>query len=105
MQTRPLPERFEEASKFRHNAHKQHPLYATSNNAYGAKKPSQSELPVQWNGVRVRRGCYAHPLWLVAVQKEQLAKFPCLRSEEALCQSASLPCLPDTPLPIIYSLF
>ena len=33
-------------------ARKQHPLYQTSNNSYGARKPSQSELPQQWNGVR-----------------------------------------------------
>ena len=49
-----MPERFEDSSKFRHKAAKQHPLYGTSNSSYGARPPMQSEMPQIWNGVRVR---------------------------------------------------
>lgn len=63
-QTRPLPERFEDSSKFRHKAAKQHPLYGTSNSSYGARPPMQSEMPQIWNGVRVRT---AAPLGFAAL--------------------------------------
>ena len=27
-------------------------MFQTSNNVYGAKKPSQQEMPLKWNGIR-----------------------------------------------------
>ena len=30
----------------------QHPVYSTSNNAYGSKAPSLHELPLSWHGIR-----------------------------------------------------
>ncbi|KAK9832893.1 hypothetical protein WJX74_000961 [Apatococcus lobatus] len=35
-----------------HQPRKQHPVYSTSNNAYGSKAPSPHELPLSWHGIR-----------------------------------------------------
>ncbi|KAK9842168.1 hypothetical protein WJX84_008669 [Apatococcus fuscideae] len=35
-----------------HRARQQHPVYSTSNNAYGSKAPSLHELPLSWHGIR-----------------------------------------------------
>lgn len=35
-----------------HQARRQHPVYSTSNNAYGSKGPSPHELPLSWHGIR-----------------------------------------------------
>lgn len=47
-----LPERFSDASGFRHKPVKQHACYVTSNNVYGVKRASQQEMPLKWHGVR-----------------------------------------------------
>lgn len=52
LQTRPLPVRFEDATKFKHQPKKQHPLYQTSSNDYGQQKPNQSQFPQQWHGIQ-----------------------------------------------------
>ena len=39
-----LPLRFADASIYRHRPRTQHPVYQTSNNAYGLKKPSQQQV-------------------------------------------------------------
>ena len=46
-----VPERFSDASKFRHKSKTQHPVYRTSNNDYGRKAPAQQDMPMQWNGL------------------------------------------------------
>ena len=47
-----LPERFTDASSFRHAPIKQHACYVTSNNIYGFKQSSQQEMPMRWHGVK-----------------------------------------------------
>ena len=36
----------------KHQPKRQHPVYLTSNNAYGSKAPSLHELPLSWHGIR-----------------------------------------------------
>ena len=47
-----LPERFTDASSFRHKPISQHACYVTSNNIYGLKQASQQEMPMKWHGVK-----------------------------------------------------
>lgn len=49
---RPIPARFKNAQGWKHQPLKQHAVFQTSNNVYGAKKPSQQEMPLKWNGIR-----------------------------------------------------
>ena len=49
---RPIPVRFKNAEGWKHQPLKQHAVFQTSNNVYGAKKPSQQEMPLKWNGIR-----------------------------------------------------
>jgi len=49
---RSLPERFTNASLFRHNSKKQHACYVPNNNYYGIKQPSQQEMPMGWSGIK-----------------------------------------------------
>ena len=49
---RPIPVRFKNAEGWKHQPLKQHAVFQTSNNVYGAKKPSQQERPLKWNGIR-----------------------------------------------------
>ncbi|KXS10740.1 hypothetical protein M427DRAFT_88887, partial [Gonapodya prolifera JEL478] len=46
----PLPPRFTEPSLWHYNPPSQHPLYVTSNAAYGKRPPSGQEMPgVFWS--------------------------------------------------------
>jgi len=47
-----VPERFADASTFRHKSIKQHACYITSNNYYGLKQAGQQEMPMRWHGVK-----------------------------------------------------
>jgi len=47
-----LPERFTNASLFRHAPRNQHACYITCNNIYGIKQPTQQEMPMSWSGIK-----------------------------------------------------
>jgi|AntAceMinimDraft_1070359.scaffolds.fasta_scaffold80634_1 hypothetical protein len=47
-----VPERFADASSFRHKPVTQHACYVTSNNRYGVKQAGQQEMPMRWHGVK-----------------------------------------------------
>jgi hypothetical protein len=37
---------------FKWSAKQEHPVFTTSNNAYGKKGPTQHEMPLKWSGVK-----------------------------------------------------
>ncbi|KAK9810139.1 hypothetical protein WJX72_005473 [[Myrmecia] bisecta] len=49
---RAIPPQFADVKVWKHKPRKQHPVYATSNNTYGYKQPTQQEMPMSWNGIR-----------------------------------------------------
>lgn len=49
---RALPERFSDASLFRHAPRQQHACYTTTSNAYGVKQPTRQEMPTLWTGIK-----------------------------------------------------
>lgn len=49
---RALPERFQKPELMLFKPRKQHPVYTTSNNVYGAKKPQEFDMPGTWSGIQ-----------------------------------------------------
>jgi len=47
---KPLPFRFQNPDSFENHTKRQHPLYMTSNNMYGARIPVAQEMPTEFHG-------------------------------------------------------